>query len=207
MVIGRGRRREHPMDTSEGVRWPSVTTGVAQLPVAHAHTQGNLEGVKWPWVTSGSHVTFGHYGCCATGTHTREPRRDQMTFGSHVTTTKKKNCGKKPDILPVRASSGYVTFHFRSKGHTRADIAQLPVAHAHNLLPDRARDWHDFRSHDFRLLLIAHPQILTELYPYTTYRDYFDPKYDGLNCILIPLWRIWCMTYKYWISWGKPSYF
>jgi hypothetical protein len=28
MVIGRGRRREHPMDTSEG-----VTTGVAQLPL------------------------------------------------------------------------------------------------------------------------------------------------------------------------------
>jgi hypothetical protein len=28
MVIGRGRRREHPMDTSEGVKWPSVTTHV-----------------------------------------------------------------------------------------------------------------------------------------------------------------------------------
>jgi hypothetical protein len=46
MVIGRRRRREHPKDTSEG-----VTTGVAQLPVAHAHTQGNSEG---------SQVTLGH---------------------------------------------------------------------------------------------------------------------------------------------------
>jgi hypothetical protein len=52
--IGRGRRREHPKDTtSEGVTWPSVTTGDVQLPVAHAHTQG----VKWPLITSGSHVT------------------------------------------------------------------------------------------------------------------------------------------------------
>ena len=31
MVIGRGRRREHPKDTSEG-----VTTDIVQLPVAHA---------------------------------------------------------------------------------------------------------------------------------------------------------------------------
>ena len=44
--IGRGVRREHPKDTSEGVTWPSVITGVAQLPVAHAHTQ----------------VTFGNHG-------------------------------------------------------------------------------------------------------------------------------------------------
>ena len=41
MDIGRGRRREHPMDTSKGVTWPSVITGVAQLPVVHAHTQGD----------------------------------------------------------------------------------------------------------------------------------------------------------------------
>ena len=52
MVIGRGRRREHPKDTSKG-----VTTGVAQLPVAHAHIQGNPEWIKWPSVTPGNHVT------------------------------------------------------------------------------------------------------------------------------------------------------
>jgi hypothetical protein len=57
MVIGPGRRREHPKDTSKGVTWPSVTTDVAQHPFPHAHTQGNPEGVKWPSVTSGSHVT------------------------------------------------------------------------------------------------------------------------------------------------------
>jgi hypothetical protein len=45
--IRRGRRREHPMDTSEG-----VTTDVA-----YAHTQEKPEGVKWLSVTSGSHVT------------------------------------------------------------------------------------------------------------------------------------------------------
>ena len=84
MVIGRGRRREHPMDTSEGVKWPSVTTGVVELPVAHAHTQGNPEGVKWPLVTS----------------------------GSHVTTTKKKareKAGYAQNIISDRASSGQVT--------------------------------------------------------------------------------------------------
>jgi hypothetical protein len=41
MILGRGRRREHPKDTSKG-----VTTGVAQLPVAHAHIQGNPERIK-----------------------------------------------------------------------------------------------------------------------------------------------------------------
>ena len=55
--IGRGRRREHPNDTSEGVTWPSVTTDVAQIPVAHAHTKRTPKGVKWPSVTSSSHVT------------------------------------------------------------------------------------------------------------------------------------------------------
>ena len=57
MVIERGRRREYLKDTSKWVTWPSVTTGVAQLPVAHAHTQGNPEGIKWHSVTSGSHGT------------------------------------------------------------------------------------------------------------------------------------------------------
>ena len=46
MVIGR------PKNTSKG-----VTMGVAQLPVAHAHTQGKTEGIKWPSVTPGSQVT------------------------------------------------------------------------------------------------------------------------------------------------------
>jgi hypothetical protein len=46
MVIGRGRRREHPQPTLF-----TTTTGVAQFPVAYAYTQGNSEGDK---------MTFGH---------------------------------------------------------------------------------------------------------------------------------------------------
>jgi hypothetical protein len=79
MIIGRGRRREHPKDTSKGVTWPSVTTNVAQLPVPHAHTQGIPEGVKWP----------------------------KVTFGSHVTTTKKKARGKSREC--AEPTSGHVT--------------------------------------------------------------------------------------------------
>ena len=138
-------------DTSEGVTWPSVTTGVV-------HTQGNPEGVKWPSVTS----------------------------GNHVTTTKKINAGKIRACAEHTSGQGHfrtgplpVTWlcHFRSKDPTRVDIAQLLVVHAHNILPVKvtsgqglfwSRDWCYFRSHDFRLLLIAPPQILTELYPYTT---------------------------------------
>ena len=83
---------------------------------------------------------------------------------------------------------------FRCKQHnvyTSQHITRTvsTTVYAQNILPNRARDWRqfrsrdwrqfrsrdwrrfwsrDFRSHDFRLLLIAHPQILTELYPYTT---------------------------------------
>jgi hypothetical protein len=79
MVIGRGRRREHPMDTSKG-----------------------------------DHVTFGHYGCCTTSgcVYPRELRKGQVTFGSHVTTTKKKareKTGHAQNLLPVRNTSGQVT--------------------------------------------------------------------------------------------------
>jgi hypothetical protein len=86
-----------------------------ELPVAHAHIQGNPEG-------------------------------GQVTFGSHVTTTKKKARGKvghAHNLLPIRTASGQGLFRsrdFRQKGHTRTDIAQLLVAHAQNILPDRARD-------------------------------------------------------------------
>ena len=34
----------------------TTRTDISQLPVAHAHTQGNPEGVTRPLVTSGSHV-------------------------------------------------------------------------------------------------------------------------------------------------------
>ena len=55
------------------------------------------------------------------------------------------------NLLPVRDTSGQGPFrsrdcHFRPKGPTRVDIAQHPVAHAQNILPDRARDWRHVRS-------------------------------------------------------------
>jgi hypothetical protein len=37
-----------------------------------------------------------------------------------------------------------------TKVSTRADIAQLPVAHAQNILPNRVHDWRHFRSRDWR---------------------------------------------------------
>ena len=98
-MLNIGRRvsygyREHPKDTSEGFTWPSVTMGVAQLPVAHANTKGNPEGVKWPSVTSGSQLYY-----CTT------------------TKKRKKTRGKKADhaqnILPARTASGQG--HFRSR--------------------------------------------------------------------------------------------
>ena len=62
----------------------------------------------------------------------------------------KKKRGKKPGMrrtyfrsgpLPDRASFGHVTdVTSGQKGPTRADMAQLPVAHAQKILPDNARD-------------------------------------------------------------------
>jgi hypothetical protein len=82
-------------------------------------------------------VTFGHYVCCATSgcVHSREPRRGQATFGSHVTTTKKK--AREKNGACAESSSGLDRFrtwplpvtwlcHFRSKGPT-------------------GRIWHNFR--------------------------------------------------------------
>ena len=40
------------------------------------------------------------------------------------------------------ASSGHVTVTSGEKGPTRADIAQFPVAHAHNILPDMVFSGH-----------------------------------------------------------------
>jgi hypothetical protein len=60
---------------------------------------------------------------------------DSVTSGSHVTTTKKK-VGHAQNLLPVRTTSGHVTgVTSVQKGPTRVDMAQLPVAHAQNILP------------------------------------------------------------------------
>ena len=54
--------------------------------------------------------------------------------------------GDAQNMLSVRDTSGQGLFRSRDfvtsgqKGSTRADIAQLPVAHAQNILPNRAHD-------------------------------------------------------------------
>ena len=129
-----------PDRASSGVQQTlfTTTTGVTQFPVVHVHTQGNPEGVKFP-----SHPV-------AMLLLLRKKRGEKRGMRT---------------LFPVRATSGHG--HFRScdvvtsgqKAPTRADMAQLPVAHAHNILPDSARDLRHFRLHDFRSLLIAPPQM------------------------------------------------
>jgi hypothetical protein len=53
---------------------------------------------------------------------------------------------------PRPITSGHVT-HFRLKGHTRADTAQLPVAHAQNILPDTIHRKYDLSCTHILLLL------------------------------------------------------
>ena len=77
MVIGRGRRREHPMDTSKGSR------DLRSLRMLHNFRLRTLKGT------------------------------------------------------PKGSSDLRQPCHFRSNYPIRADIAQLPVAHAQNILPDR----------------------------------------------------------------------
>jgi hypothetical protein len=74
----------------------------------------------------------------------------------------RKKRGKKPGMRRTYFWSGPlpVTWlcHFRSKGPTRADMAQFPAAHAQNILPNiahdlchfRSRNWRYFRSRHFR---------------------------------------------------------
>jgi hypothetical protein len=50
-------------------------------------------------------------------------------------------------------------------------MGQLPVAHAHNILPGRARDWRHFRSGDCRHFRSTANATLSV--PYTTYMLFF----------------------------------
>ena len=63
----------------------------------------------------------------------------------------RKKRGEKPGMrrtyfrsgpLPDRVSSSHVTLSLPIKRPTRANMAQLPVAHAHNILPDMATSGH-----------------------------------------------------------------
>ena len=73
-------------------------------------------------------------------------------------------CACATGISALVGESRACTEHTSDQGHFRprdfitssqkpplgADIAQLPVAHAHNIVPDRACDWRHFRLRDWR---------------------------------------------------------
>jgi hypothetical protein len=66
----------------------------------------------------------------------REKGTGRKKYGGEI---QEKSTGK--IVRPDRASSGHVTLSLPViKGPTRADIAQLMVAHAQNILPDKTRD-------------------------------------------------------------------
>jgi hypothetical protein len=104
-------------------------------------------------------MTFGHYGCCATYgcVDPKEPRKGSSDLRSHpvamLLLLRKKRVEKpgtrrtyfRSGPLLDRATSGQGLFRLRdirSKGPIRADMAQLPVAHAQNILPDRVISCH-----------------------------------------------------------------
>jgi hypothetical protein len=84
--IGRGRPREHPKDTSEGSRDRRSLQVLHNFRLRMHTPKGTLKGSSdlrshagFPMVigherrrehsmdtSEGGHVTFGHYGCCAT---------------------------------------------------------------------------------------------------------------------------------------------
>ena len=123
-VIGRGRRREHLKDTSEGGHVTfghygcCATSGCAypreprrassdlwSHPVAMLlllrKTRGKKRGMRRTYFRSGPLLDR------ATSW------RGQVTFGSHVTTTKKKareKAGHAQNLLPVRTTSGQGLF-------------------------------------------------------------------------------------------------
>ena len=154
--IRRGRRREHPMDISTGVTWPSVTTGVAQLPVAHAHTQGNPEGGQ---VIFGSHVTT-----------TKKKAREKA--------------GHTQNLLPVRATSGQGLFRSRDfvtscqkaplgriwHNFRTWHVTDVTSCHVTDVTSGHVTSGHAQWSgppHD-------PPQMWLKLYPYTTDRHWLN---------------------------------
>ena len=151
-VTWRGRRREHPNQHC------LLLLRVLRNFRLRIHTQGNPEG----------------------GSSDR--RSHPVAILLLLRKKRGEKTGHAQNLLPVRATSGQGPFRPRDfvtscqKDPTRADMAQLPVGHAQNILPDnhcrhfRSCDWRHFPSRNFRLLhRIAPPQILPELYPYTTH--------------------------------------
>jgi hypothetical protein len=118
MVIGRGRRRNHPKG-SRDLRSLRVLRNF-RLPMRTP--KGTPRGIKWPSVAM---LLLYYY--------------------------KEKSAGKSRACAEHTSGQGHFRqglfrsgdwCHFRSKGPTRADMGQLPVAHTQNILPDRVTSGH-----------------------------------------------------------------
>ena len=99
LLVGRGRPRQHPKDTSDrNIMQLQVAhahtppfqcltrADIAQLRVAYAHTQGNFGHYMWRFITW-LLVKRPHYGGYCACAHPREPLRDPQgdTLRGHVT--------------------------------------------------------------------------------------------------------------------------
>ena len=83
------------------------------------------------------------------------PRVFAPFFNKGMAALKKKARGKSRACAEPTSGQGHFwsrDCHFRSKGPTRADMAQLPVAHAQNILLDRVTSGHVTSTRHFRLL-------------------------------------------------------
>ena len=149
--IRRGRRREHPMDISKG-----VTTGVAQLPVAHGTPNGTPKGVKWPSV--------------AMLLLLRKKRGKKPGM---------RRTYSRSGLLPDRSSSGHVTLSSSSQkaplgriwhNFRTWHVTDVTSCHVTDVTSGHVTSGHAQWSdppHD-------PPQMWLELYPYTTDRHWLN---------------------------------
>jgi hypothetical protein len=116
MVIGRWRSREHPMYTSKG-----GSRDLRSLRVLRNFRLRTLKGTP-----KGSSDLWSHPVAMLLLLRKKRGKKRGM-----------RRTYFRPVPLPVTW-----LWHFRSKCPTRADMVQLPVAHAHNILPDRVTSGH-----------------------------------------------------------------
>ena len=100
-----------------------------------------------------TNIAYYYYGCCAISGCAFTPKgipkggsSDRRSHPVAILLLLRKRRGEKTghaqNLLPVRATSGQGPFRPRDfvtscqKDPTRADMAQLPVGHAQNILPD-----------------------------------------------------------------------
>ena len=116
MVIGRWRSREHPMYTSKG-----GSRDLRSLRVLRNFRLRTLKGTP-----KGSSDLWSHPVAMLLLLRKKRGKKRGM-----------RRTYFRPVPLPVTW-----LWHFRSKCPTRADMVQLPVAHAHNILPDMVTSGH-----------------------------------------------------------------